>query len=472
MSGSLLVTLGVVGGGVALAWLWLPARRQLHTRLAQAVAWGPGLGFGLLSLCTFFSLSVGLGRIGAWVAAAAMGSAAWVAARRWREAGPRGAALAETSSRSRRWAAGACLFLTILVLGFALARWTEQRPHGTGDAVNIWVVRSLFLYRAPGDLPDLFSEMVKGHPDYPLALPAALAGQYQLAGSENLVISQATGLFFLVGLGFMIYAAVERLGSRVLALATTSFVLGTPIISRWAFCQVADVPLAYHALGAVTGLALLLERPKEPPVPPIMVGLFVGLLPWTKNEGIALAAACGLTFAVALVLMGRLRRDGFRLLSRILLGALPGLLATALYKLSWISVSETERFLSNPLDKALDPSRWSAVMEATWSQLSPATGHALWATAWPFLALGFLMTVASAKAGYSSSGLRFMAASVAASLGAYFMAYLLSPYELGWHLDRSLDRVLLQVFPIAAVLAFSAVARLGSARSRRQSDLI
>jgi hypothetical protein len=40
---------------------------------------------------------------------------------------------------------------------------------------------------------------------------------------------------------------------------------------------------------------------------------------------------------------------------------------------------------------------------------------------------------------------------------SYFFVYILSPYDLAWHLDSSLDRLLLQLWPLAIFAYFAIV---------------
>jgi hypothetical protein len=42
-------------------------------------------------------------------------------------------------------------------------------------------------------------------------------------------------------------------------------------------------------------------------------------------------------------------------------------------------------------------------------------------------------------------------------LAGFFFVYIVSPFNLEWHLDTSLDRLLLQVWPLAVFAYFAVV---------------
>ena len=133
------------------------------------------------------------------------------------------------------------------------------------------------------------------------------------------------------------------------------------------------MPLAYLALGAAVGLAAQLEGGRSLGVPPALAGLFLGLLPWTKNEGSAIAVALTVAFAVALH-RGRSRdRPSWRRLQWVALAAVPGVVATALFKAFWVSDKEIGRFFASPLDRLTDVDRWQALATELGSALAPWT---------------------------------------------------------------------------------------------------
>ena len=84
-------------------------------------------------------------------------------------------------------------------------------------------------------------------------------------------------------------------------------------------------------------------------------------------------------------------------------------------------------------------------------------------TAMPFLLLFYLLLL-----GVSVKKQDLAAANIAVLLTVfmmvgYFFVYILSPFDLKWHLDTSLDRLLLQVWPLAIYTYFAIVRAPGQA---------
>ncbi len=103
--------------------------------------------------------------------------------------------------------------------------------------------------------------------------------------------------------------AVVRCAAPSVALASVALVLSTPMVWRWAFAQSADVPLAYLTFAAAAGLTDLVfgshqgqqkiggTGGKGRTVPPWLTGFFLGLMVWTKNEGMVFSLILIVVFA-------------------------------------------------------------------------------------------------------------------------------------------------------------------------------
>ena len=456
------VTLIVAGVGVAVAWSSMAQRTDdRYAAWLQALAWGPGLGLGLVSLTTFWALFLGFGQsLFVILVLALVGSAAWAL---WTVR-----ALPARPHAASRPVANGCpdwmlhvtrgmLVLTSLGLAWACATWVLNRPYGTMDAVNIWGARALFLHRGGDGLQAAFALMEMGHPDYPLMLPAAHAGQFRLAASESLAIPQATAALFLFALACLVHATLRRWTSRFLATAATVFVLSTPMLWSWSFSQGADLPMAYWVLAVLVGLAALLADDRTPWISPWLVGFSAGMLSWTKNEGMVLAAGFLLLFVVARIVARTRAATTLRYAAILGISALPGLLSTYLFKSQWVAHDEAARFLADALAKLLDSERWLQSVGGFFVQQDPWTHGRQWGAVWVVLGVMLLATVAGRRRWLLGAPL-FLLTGLAGAVCVYMLAYVLSPYELAWHTSKSADRLLLQLFPALVVAVFAVFA--------------
>ena len=440
---------GVVGRGESGA----------AARVLTGLAWGPGIVAGVLSLLTFFGTAVGSGPPGSGGLAASLVAAAAVvwAAGRHRAGMPTPHPVVGDRRLVRRswWWGVPAVF--VAVYGWMLLRWLSARPLGSYDAMGIWTYRALQWFRAEEAFPETLRLMVESKPGYPLFLPGLVTAQYSLWGGETVVIPAATGGLFLVGLGAMLGVAVRRDAGPAVAAAVVALVLSTPVVWWAAFFQGADLPLAYLTLSAAFGLTELMRRGQSAAVPPWLVGFFLGLMVWTKNEGSVLAAAILVVAGIASLRAPREIEDGVggdwrRIAGGLALGALPGILATVILKIAWAPAGEAQRFLSDGLfERLVEPGRWVEVGAAFACRLVPGSADATWGGSALLLACAVALVVARPGVGaLNRTGWVFLGAA-ASALACFFVVYLITPDPLEWHLRNSLDRLLLQVFPLAAV---------------------
>ncbi|MCG8459706.1 MAG: hypothetical protein MI919_25780, partial [Holophagales bacterium] len=345
---------------------------------------------------------------------------------------------------------------------YTFAEVRQAQPLGRYDAMAIWNARALLLHRAEGDVSDFLARMRFGHPDYPLLLPGAIAGQWGLVGREATSVVQLTALFFALGTLAAVAAAVSRYGSWAAAGAAAALLLSVPAFWRWSFAQVADVPLAYFLLTAALTLGSQLEEPtgsEAPRVPPALAGLFLGLLAWIKNEGLILAAillaAWGLT---------ALRRPPpvWRLLPRlgaVVWGAAPALLALLLFKTRWSPENETARFLEDLGSRIIDGDRWRAVAAGFWRVFDPTDGMGSWGVIWLFLgACAVFSWRARRRVG---AGVAFWGTALLAAYAGWFFVYLATPHDVRWHLATSHQRLMLQLLPLSLAWAAAGIRPAG-----------
>jgi len=336
----------------------------------------------------------------------------------------------------------------------AVAVYWVEIPQGAFDAVATWNLRARLLFLAPGDLAHVLDAT-----NYPLLLPGAIAFQWALAGTVSAASSRATGAAFLMATAALLAVMPSRRG-RAAGLAAAALFLATPFAVGQGSSQEADVPTACLLLASA---ALLAARLRPTPGPTAeLAGLVLGLLAWTKNEGLLWA---GLALALfALTDRRAARRDA----PRLAFGIAPGLVALALYKLAWApdrGLSASGFLAGEALGRLADGERWRVIGAALVERLDPTAGPFPWGLAWLFLALAtvglrFLPGVPTSAEG------RFLGRLALAALACVPGIYALTPLPLVWHLGTSLDRLLLQLYPLAlAAVAAAATERLAPAES-------
>ncbi len=471
----------VVAGGLTVYGLMRRHGWAVASSAAWALAAAPGVGFGLLSAVFFFWVFAGMPPPGRLTLTALTGvlALALIAPVYQRPGGPQGPLGREHLGWRSLWQGtvgsrvALVAVLAIAAVAFGLLLWTfpqvtKTQPYGGWDAKAIWNVRALFLYRADGDLGEIFPRLKHGHPDYPLLLPASLAGQYCLAGGEHLAIPAFTSLLFTLGASAALFLAAARFASPAVACAAVAVYLVTPAVWRWAAAQYADIPLSYFLLMAVLTLSSQLDRDRGGRLPPVLAGLFLSFLAWTKNEGTVQAGLLAAAFAVLYAGARRPAAERWRRPLWIAAGALPVAVALTLFKVFWSPVNETARFLGGGLEKFLTLERWLTIVSAYWRQLVPMSGAARWGLLWAALALCALAFRRHRAAG--GRPLRLFDATLVLCMGLSVMAYVMTPDGVQWHLSTSLTRLLLQLTPLAMVWAVAGAGRGRPEGARTEQD--
>lgn len=450
------VTLLVVLAGAVLAHTALRAAGvRGWTLFGYTAGLAPGIGFGTASLLLFDMCAVGLPPPGVMtyllVVGALMGGT-WILGAHTPPAGP-SAAVPPARRRPRRIEIAAALLLacTLVGVGWTYRATAASLPEGVWDAVSMWNVRARFLHRAEERVPQLFNELDprRGHPDYPLMVPGAVAAQWFLAGEESPREPRATALAFVLGLGVLAFVVAGRAGGPAVGAVASGVVLSSPALLQWGFGQGADVAVAYYLLAA---LAVLSAPFRDRAAAVGLGGVLLGLLAWTKNEATVFALILAALF-VAWEWRSRRRARSWIWLAA---GFAPGVLALAVFKLTWAPTTGVGFFLG--LDdlwtRMWIADRWIfPLRELGRRLLTPWSNDRLWelwGPAWPLLGAGAVLALAARRRG-AGDGYGLWLGTVVGAVLAVWLVYAITPQPYRWQVQSSLDRFLFQIFPLCVV---------------------
>lgn len=341
-----------------------------------------------------------------------------------------------------------CLTALSLVLLCAAVR-AFIFPMGAWDSIATWGFKAKAFYLWQGvDLHGLTA-----HPYYPNHVPLLLTFFYLTLGGVHDHLAQ--GLFPWWGALTLalLYALLRRSSlSRGQALGVTLFFAtsGVTFITHL-FIAYADLPLTFYALGAA-GLIYLKFIEAAPSGSLPLVALMCAGLSWTKFEGAPLAATFILAAALTLLWLrppSLLRRLATLAWSAggILLGTLPWRLYMRAHHIE-VGSDHILSFFPH---------------QFVWAM--PALGKIL---ALPF-AFGILWWAALAAAitlgrRLFTSPPLFLALTLAGNLLAILLGYALAPTsaeEFPLYVRATLDRLLLHIAPLAALLVGEGVKEAG-----------
>jgi hypothetical protein len=166
-----------------------------------------------------------------------------------------------------------------------------RSPTLTWDAFAIWQLKAKVLaIHALRPRPHYFTDVSLSfsHLRYPILVPMLSAGVHAMSHTLYTGLEKAPALLLTIGLGAAVYSAVRMHKGIVPAITSAALILTLPALLNYAGSGTADLPLA--AFYGASILSLLRWQSERQNRDLLLFAIFTAALPWTKNEGIAIAA--------------------------------------------------------------------------------------------------------------------------------------------------------------------------------------
>ncbi len=342
---------------------------------------------------------------------------------------------------------------------------TLAHPHGEGwDAFSIWNLHARFLFRGGPNWRDGFTPLLPWtHADYPLLLPAAVAHFWTYLGHDNPTVPAIIGFLFTFSTVGLLFSALAMLRGRIPALLSATALVATPAFIEQGTSQYADVPLSFFILATVALICLHDDYTQDDPskrTPGLLIlaGVAAACAAWTKNEGLlflcAIVAARGFTLPrtenAPKHWSARVRK-----IAPLLAAIIPALLLIACFKRFIAPPGDLFSDPTTTLHKLIDPARYWAITRwyvkgffrfGRWL-LIPGS----------LLLIAFYFAAGKEDRPQTRSRVRTSVLALTLTLAGYFAVYLITPYDIYWHLRFSLTRLFLQLWPSAIFLFFLVV---------------
>lgn len=322
-------------------------------------------------------------------------------------------------------------------------------PMWAWDSIATWGFKAkIFYLRQAVDHTGFYA-----HNYYPNLVPLSLTYLYLSLG--GLYDHLAQGLFPYWGAVTLalLFALLRRRGlTRGQALGVTLFFAtsGVTFLTHL-YIAYADLPLTFYAVGAAGLLYLTLQDAAPPGSLPLLALMCAGLA-WTKFEGAPLAATFILAAALTLLWLRPLTL-GRRLVALawpvggILLGTLPW---------RWFMARQHIEVGADHILSFFPHQFFQAIPFLLKILALPFAFGVLW---WATLAAGLLLGRRLWR-----SPLLFPALTLAGNLLAILLGYALAPTsaeEFPLYVRATLDRLLLHIAPLAALLVGEGVKEMG-----------
>ncbi len=445
--------LPILTGGLLVHLLW--PDRQVKNLVLKAFL-GIGIGLGISSLSYFVYMLLFAGQH--WFVAIQLVTLLFVAAANvWREW--KGQNEWRSQWRFPHLAPPQTILVGLSALVFLIslgstASYILRRRQGDWDAWMMFNRAARFIYRDQPNWLQSFSPRMDPifHADYPLFLAMNTAAGWDTLATETPRVPMVQSALFAVACaGLLVSALVSTKSVGQAALGLILF-WGTPAVVNEGARELADLPLAYFFLATAVLIYLYVVHRK--PALIVLAGITAGLGAWMKNEGSVFVLATGLALFAAF-----LRDKPWRVLFWYAVGlAIP--MAVVLY---------FKLFLAPPSDVLSNsPSRIATqILTPSWHlEILRFFGTELLVFGdWLFFGLPvsvmlvLLVYLVLARETFSTERAPMLVAAVillAVQMLGYYAVYVITPYDLTWHLTTSVSRVFLQVFPLIAFFVFIA----------------
>lgn len=346
----------------------------------------------------------------------------------------------------RRWTADswAIVVFVLLFAGFAIVGLLSalEMPMLEGDGWTIWARKAQFLTEHDSLWRPFFENPVYAfsHLDYPIQLPVWEALHSRaLGGFEEQTLLGPLWILFVAFIWAAAYLLQVFARVRAIVWAPILLLLATaPAIWQQA-SGAADLPMAMFVFLAVVSFAVWLVEGDNRVL--ALGAIMLAAAANTKNEGTAVAIAV-LLIAGLIVLLRRPRRP-------FLVAGAGVVVAGILPWRAWLSAHGIEGDI--PISKAVDPSYLLDRLDRVWPSVKAINAQFAEQGRWVYLIpLAALMIVAAVA---SRQGRRLAAFYFGCFLVVwlgFIWTYWISPYELSWHLETSVPRVVTVLVLIAA----------------------
>ena len=424
--------------GVALVSTLWPRDRTLRADVSLILPLGAMVGFFVTSVG--FSAATLLSEQPAWLAAGiecvVLVGLCWRVHSRWRR---------EPAANPPRWTWLEWLLAIVLTqttIMAAVVAWRsfQAEPFGGWDGWAIWNMHARFMLRAGTNWPELLhaAQLNWTHPDYPRLVPASVARVWSWCGREDPLVPALVSVIFAGATGALLVALLGKVRNVRIGSVSGIVLLATPFFLTFAANEHADIPLGGFMLGAVS-MVILAGGTSTGAGAWALAGICVGGAAWTKNEGLLFAVVFSGSAALH---FWRVRAIGA---GRAFLIALAlAMIPVAYFKLQLAPANDlVAASAGSRLERLGDLNRHTTILAALWRDLGR---FGEWTFApWIVLALPFLVWRARRRLVPVEW---IVPRVVLLMLIGYYGVYLVSAQDLAWHLDSSLVRLLLQLWPL------------------------
>ena len=335
----------------------------------------------------------------------------------------------------------ALIIIFCFVIAFLLR--SAINPHGWEDAWGMWNLKARLLFRGGDNWRIAFSNVLFWTSrDYPLLVPVSIVRIWSYLKNDSAIAQTIVAGLFTFSTVTLLISSLSVIRSRSTGLLAGLILVGSRYFIKTGAYQIADVPLGFYILSTIV-LFSLKEKSDSQSRCLILAGAMAGLASWTKNEGVLFLLV---VFIVRMIVISSNR--GIKAYSKELamfsIGVLPILAVVLLFKLKIPSTNEllTGQNMDTVLARLMDFTRYLIIGKAFivffYDKLTKE---------WLIILPIYFFLLGKTKQHVNEESIKTSFVIVLFMIGGYFSIYLITPLNLQWHIDTSIWRLLLQLWP-------------------------
>jgi hypothetical protein len=315
-------------------------------------------------------------------------------------------------------------------------------PHGYYDAWAIWNGAARFIYGRGSTWLHTFSQDAWGHADYPLLVPLNVAEGWLIMGSPLTRVPLVFSVFMMLSLLGLVFSSLFIARDFEQGALTIILLSSLPVLVLLGSFQYADMELSLFFLA--TGVLFYLYTISLDTRLLVLAGFFAGFSGWTKNEGQIFIV---FSLLVCLILSLKNKKNILKYFGAgLFFPAIVILLFKSVAPPNDLFVDKTKSFL-----QLFDPARHQLILVQIWETVI-SFGY------WPvsFFLVLVLYALLVWKPNRVIKGKPWILLCLCFfQFAGYFVIYLITPYDLRWHLDTSLPRLIFHIMPLMVFWLFN-----------------
>jgi hypothetical protein len=246
---------------------------------------------------------------------------------------------------------------------------------------------------------------------------------------------------FTLALPGILFSGLSFIKDTKQAVLGTIVLMVSPMVIFYGSSQQADTPVAGYVLCSLVLIALYFKTRASGLL--ALAGLVTSLTAWTKNEGYLFIVVNSALVILFLMILKQLQA-----LKNYAIGLAVPLLVILFFKFT-LPVSN-DLFKMSTLNQLLDVSRYQLILQKLFETIVKLGWWTPFSLMLVLLVYGLLVWFDVPE----PLTLKFIGLALLIQVSGYFVIYLITPHDLLWHVNTSMERLLLQFFPAALFFFF------------------